>query len=464
MSKPLFPLALSPMEQYMLLDDRPDQPMVFYFRLWFSGRLKREPFFEALRVVLVRHPFFCAVIESSPEGSDRWIAADNLEPAIDWTESEEPIDFARFAQLDLRKRPGYRIWVRQHADRCQLALQVHHTCCDGIGAIQFVEDLIMAYAAAVGGQPIESSLRALDADLLPQRNDFGLTLRRRLWRLPADLVGLARVVQFATRRGEPLATPRLETEDSGISKGGPVLRAFQSDEALLQGLFSEARSQGASLNDVLLRDLFLALRDWSEYSTDSDTAERRGSRARVMVPINLRRPADRQLPAANVVVMTFLDRKLRPELDRHRLLRAIRNRTRLIKRLQLGLTGAQFVKFLVERKILGGMLARDQCLATTVLSNVGEVFRGVDLPRSEGRLLVGDARLEEIEVYPPIRRKTWAAFGVLSYAGRLSVGMHCDAGRFGPAQGSRLLQTYVDRLAASRDARSVSVQPMNARE
>jgi hypothetical protein len=226
-----------------------------------------------------------------------------------------------------------------------------------------------------------------------------------------------------------------------------LFSTHRTSEDALQRLRTAARAYQATLNDLLLRDLFLAVYDWNAQHGRASGVQK----VRVMLPINLRQPGDARLPAANVVVMSFLDRAMRGGADAAGLLRGVRNRTRLIKRLQLGLTGAQVVKFLVDRGLLGGMLARDQCLATTVLSNLGEVFRNVPLPRVEGRLQAGNAQLDQVEAYPPIRRKTWAAFGVLSYAGRLTVGLHCRRGPFNESQAQDLLQTYVERLNASAE-------------
>ena len=52
----IFPLPLTPFEEYMLTDDRPGCPMTFLFRLRFSGRFRREAFASALRTAVSRHP------------------------------------------------------------------------------------------------------------------------------------------------------------------------------------------------------------------------------------------------------------------------------------------------------------------------------------------------------------------------------------------------------------------------
>ena len=72
--------------------------------------------------------------------------------------------------------------------------------------------------------------------------------------------------------------------------------------------------------------------------------------------------------------------------------------------------------------MLKRLLRAERCFATTVLSNFGNVTRqmGGDLPSEDGRLVIGNVRLERWHVAAPVRHLTRASFAAVTYAGRLN--------------------------------------------
>jgi hypothetical protein len=213
-----------------------------------------------------------------------------------------------------------------------------------------------------------------------------------------------------------------------------------------EALRRSAKASAVPLNDLLARDLFLALEDWRRQHAPGRSRDW----LRLTVPINLRRPADFDLPAANVVSMVFLDRRSAATADRERLLRGITAEMGEIKRFGLGLT---FVLSLwAVRRLPGGlsrMAAKAQCAATTLLSNLGPLWADCPLPRQDGRIVLGGAVLESIDAVGPLRPYTYTAFSVFTYAGRFCTTLHYDPRAMSPAGAADLLEAYARRLRQS---------------
>ena len=73
-----------------------------------------------------------------------------------------------------------------------------------------------------------------------------------------------------------------------------------------------------SINDLLARDLFLAIDRWRRNANVSAGDDW----LRMMIPMNMRRPSDALMPAADVVSTVFLDRRPRDFANPGSLLRA----------------------------------------------------------------------------------------------------------------------------------------------
>ena len=113
-----------------------------------------------------------------------------------------------------------------------------------------------------------------------------------------------------------------------------------------------AADSKVTVNDLLLRDFFVAVADFRA----RHQAAPAGEWIRFAVPMNLRQAADRRMPAANVVSMVFLTAMPAQIADPAGLLRNIHAEMDLIRRRQLGLT---FVLSLsVLRALPGGLASR----------------------------------------------------------------------------------------------------------
>jgi hypothetical protein len=441
---PLFPLYLAPFELAMLVDGQAAYPMTFVVQVRLSGMMDRGAFEMALQGALARHPFLNALVERRKKNQLCWVSSDGLGPRTDWSDEGRPLALPDGQEaIDLASEVGLRIWVRRQGGETQLTLQFHHACCDGVGAYRFLGDLLALYGQMTShGESELPRLAAIDLSRLRTRSrgvlDVALNGRRmRLARLAigeaAKLLG-GGVAELAAARqggGQRLAP-------------FPSLQSHTFDRATHEQLREAAMAQGGMLNDLLLAELFQAVRDWNERKTGRGIGK-----YRVLMPTDMRLPDNYETPAANQVSCTFVARRSK-ELDCPRsLVGGIRRETEVIKSERRGTRFADMLAGGFAVKGLMPLLAKYPfCMATAILSNVGDPSRRFTarFPRSEGRIVCGDLVLEEITGAPPLRRKSRAAISVFAYNRRLTISTRCDPFSFTPDDAQEFLRVYVARL------------------
>lgn len=443
------PLPLVPFEEYMLRDDHPAFPMSIFLRLRFSGRLDRPAAETALRTAVARHPLVSAMARRVGRHRFEWVAADP--PSLQWTAGPRDGPFPPTKGIDLFSEPGVRVWAVDDTVGSALVIEMHHACCDGLGMFQLAEDFLLAYAAATGQASAAVPLCPLDVKMLPRRGRFGLSLGKFLRMLPDQLVGLLGARQFLMRRPVPVLPTKDADPGAALPESYPAVITHALDQGEMDLLKALAKREGATVNDWLVRDLFLALADFrSRHQANAPDEWLRFS-----VPVNLRGPGDQRLPAANVVSMVFLDRRLPDFADPRGLLAGIHDEMQLIKRCKLGFT---FIWSLYACRALPGGLARmtrgDNCTATTVITNLGTPLSQLPLPRQSGRIVAGNVTLDGLDIVAPIRYGTAAAFAVFCYAEALCVTLHYDVRQLTPVQAADLLETYVRQIGRSIGARA----------
>lgn len=470
----LLPLPLTLFERYMLLDDRPDYPMTFAIQARFRGVARRDLFQQAVEQAVLRHPLLRATVRWGPGRKPVWQPAPSHRPWIAWPDGNTPIDPRAAARIDLRCQPGFRVWVRAGADSTTVTFQTHHACCDGLGLLQVIGDVLAAYAAACGDSGA-SKPEELDPSRLGRRGEYRVEIPAGItrWKILRDT--LAEAGKWLLRRPVPLAVPSgpdrprwhpnsLASQE--ISYPGIVAHTF--DESQTRRLRMAAQRRGVSINDLLLRDLFLVCCQWNARHAPIAPTHW----LRINMPQSLRQRQHERMPAANVMSQAFLTRQAGDCKDPERLLYGLRAETAAIKRWRLGLYflgGLALADRLPGALRLGMGLLGGTCHATTVLTNIGDVGRrfSARLPRQDGRVVAGNLVLESLVGMPPLRPGTRAGFGTGIYANELTVTVCGDFHALGPGELHRLLDLYVDRIRQSaeqdpgavRDAASTGHNP-----
>lgn len=461
MSDDLFPLPLTPFEYYYWCDDRPASPTTFPIELIFRGSLDRTAFIEALRFVKARHPLLNARVDVHSSRVPRWVAASETTTPVDWADTREPIRPSPVAFLDLTSSSGLRVWVRTSEDRTRVVLQFHHACCDALGALQFVEEMLMAYDAVVKGAAVDERLPPLDSAQLRLRGDYGLQAadyRLNLW----DVFMTARIwAATLLRRPTLIASPRSDCAAHGAAdqQRGYLTETISHEE--MQRLHDAARRAGTTVNDLMLRDLFLVLQQWNAAHDG-----RRRQRLTVNVPVSLRGRSEKSMPAANSLGFWFVHRSTADCTHPDSLLDSIREEMAAVKKWRMPL---YFIGGLgVATHVLGlmrGMLTWKRSFATAVFSNVGRVFARSPLDRRDGRLVCGNAVLETVTGVPPVRRGTRIAIVVATYANETSINLRSDPQFLAEADAAILLKQFREQLINSSGIQPAAVrQPLASKQ
>ena len=227
----------------------------------------------------------------------------------------------------------------------------------------------------------------------------------------------------------------------------PVTSAVSLDDTDTVALRTLARRRGVTVNDLLLRDLFLTLADRPTERFDGRPGR---DFLRVCMPVNLRTAADAALPTANKVGLGILTRGRHEWADADGLLAGLAAETACIKRRTRGLRPVEL--FAAGQGITGrtpGFLVSDRkALATATLSNLGDLSRLIPpaLRGERGRLTAGPVTLTAYRTAPPPRPRTRVSLLAASYAGRLTLCVRAEPGVFPDAAAADLLAMFAERV------------------
>ncbi len=419
--------------------------MTGVFRLRFSGKLNFDAMDSAIQQTVERHPLVRSTVRDDAKRGHVWDVADSSTIKLErWTaNSQNEYPVASF--MDLTKGVGTRIWLVDNSVAHDLVAQIHHACTDALGMCLFIEDLLMLYARNIGAIESNVQLRPLDNQRLPLRNYFGLTWKKTLRLIPLQLLGLHVVGKFFLRNAVPLGCPRQNTHTKQqVVFPSPMSLGLDADTT--SKVLAAAKNKNVTVNDLLVRDLFLAINAWR---SQNEPQLKKGW-VRFFVPINHRVQEDATLSAANIMSAVFLERHPGQLNDPESLLRSLQTQMKRVKRYQLGFL------FIAAHALLSRMprlrervIRQGKCISSCVFSNIGVVFKQSLLPQRDGKLLVGDTTLDNIDFVAPLRPLTSAAFCVSTYAKRLSINLHFDPRAISKQQAEELLQTLASKIHES---------------
>lgn len=436
-----FPLTL--MEEYFLAEDKPAYPCWIFVRARLRGILDRTLIEQAWRETVQRHPTLHSTVRPGANGTACWEPAPDAAPVLNWYQAADVASAAPWTPMDLRNEPAVRLVVAEHATGCELSLEGHHAVFDGAAMFGVLHEILLRYARARG---VAVEIPSLRPELFPGRNRFGLGWWDRLKIAPVQLAGLWFAWQMRHRPVAPLAPHRLQDFDAPPNPGFPCVLHQHVTAADLLRLRATARKHGASLNDLLLRDLQAAIGVWrirEGIGRDDDWIF-------LAVPVNLRRSVDRHLAAANVIGVVAIDRRARSLGDRKRLLRRAHEDMDLVKRHKLGYTF--LIMLALWRRRRGGIPRYSNGpgpRATVVMTNVGQPFSRSPLLDRERRIAVPGAVLEDFMMAAPCRPGTCASVAVAIYGGRLIVDLHYDPRALTDQQAETFFAAYFEQLYTS---------------
>lgn len=456
----LFPMKLVAFEQMMIIDDRPDVPMVAEVTMRWSGNVDVDALVNAISEAVTRHPLLYCRLESSWQCGLRWVLPESGRGTVridlpDDGESDRAETLNQFRQrFDLTMESGVRFLIIEHSDHLELRIAVHHACCDGFGVFLLLEDVLTHYHNRTSDPGSQLGLALRDPQRLNVRGSF--PIRSESWskQIAQTWFGIKLAHRFGREQPISLRGSDIRAKggcgeiDTDLEQTDQIDIGFHE---LLKPLRVAASRKGVTLNDLLIRDLFLTVHHWNlrQPSPDPETKQ---DCFRLMMPCSLRADRHVNMPAANVMSYSLLSRTDEHLRDADRLLAGICDETQYIRNENASL---YFIRTLqVAHRIPGGIrqvAEAEKCLATVLLSNIADptLMFSVPFTRVGGKLQAGNSIIEEIHARPPLRPLTRWGVVISTYGRHLSVGSAFDSRAITPVDRRELLAIYHQNLEAS---------------
>lgn len=423
-------LPLTPIERYFFHDHRESHPAWIRYEFTFQGALEAAAFGRAWQRIVQWHPLAGATVAVRRWGGPVWrIGA--VRPELIWREVDPAADGGDQADLhDLTAKAGLCGVVRRSGGHTHFTLLAHHAVADGLGLLVIAEDLFALYAAECGVAVALAAAGRLD----DQRDRAPLGLAKSCRQLPwlalgvvwGAVLGWQRVVEI---RGKARGQGRREL----------AARSCNREETIK--LRKVARAANTSLNEVLIRDVQVALGVWLQRYG----ATRPEDWTRLLVPVyvgGLRSEVRCSAPALGVAMV---ERRVRSLGRRARLLQRAHEDMEFI--LRSGLARA-FRASMSLRGWVAGQIARHcrraGARSTLVLSNLGKVFSRGPLVRPDGVLALPGAELVQFAGWGPCRPGTSIFVVTGAYRGEQAMWVSYDPAALSEAEA----EDFVNELEA----------------
>ncbi|MBL8809066.1 MAG: hypothetical protein JNM43_02715 [Planctomycetaceae bacterium] len=441
---PLFPLAVTAFEEFMLRDDRASLPMSFFIEIGLTGALNRPQLELAFHRALQRHPMLSARIRSGWL-HDVWVEG-TADARISWLNTSDQLPGPSDRWIDLKKNGGLRCWIISADQSHRVIFQFHHASTDGIGALRFIGDLLALYGLATAtGDQEHPVLEPIDHHLLPRRGDYWQSGRPsnfwpRLWFRLREVLG-----QFPC----PLARPRgakksadPETQTASPSQRLFITRVLENRE--LRRLNKAASDRAITPNDILTWAMFQTLQHWNELHG----AAKPGTVYRIILPTSVRTPDYDNCSASNILAYSVMT-KCGREISDSKLLSVIAQESAVSVSGQEA--GMVLMCLNAGRRVpglLAGFTALPLCLSTAVLANVGDVRRQLcnQFPLKQGKIVAGTVTMEYLLGVAPIRPKTNLAISLGKYAGKLFINLNLNPESYSDAEAEVLADLFVEQI------------------
>jgi NRPS condensation-like uncharacterized protein len=422
-------------ELYLNLDHR-DEPWSIQFEVRVAGRLESDRLAGAIVAAAARHPIARARL-ATWRGSDfgyRWEIADRLDAPLTIIDcaDEAELGAARARLFDvspsLDVAPPFIVLLAHAPAGDAIVLNLHHAAGDGMGAARLMLSILRAYAGVADPVPPLDPLAVRDVFALAGASSPS---ERRVRRQ-------AEWDQAAARMASP--TVRLATDGGIDSPGyGFELLALSAAETTMVGA---RRTEGTTLNDVLLAGLAVTIDRWN-HAHDVPAG-----RIALTMPVNLRPPEWRTEVLANFASYTTVSLDPGQRDDLPSALRAASERTRQIKEYALAGTVVDSVRRLsmlpvsVKRRLPDLIpLTGNVVVDTASLSNLGALGAFPTLGEDAGRI-------EAVWFSPPNRMPLGASFGVVTLDGRLHLTLRYRRAQFDSVAAGVFARLYRDVLSS----------------
>ncbi len=345
------------------------------------------------------------------------LAADSFHRVIvdQWPETESAFELPMvndrgLPQVAAGAQVGFGLWCIQPkaGDRVTLIFAADHALADGLAAITFVRDWMLAYNNLCSKEDIDRGLTQLDWNRWKTRSHLGLLSWSFLKFLPCQAIGLFGATKFILRKFSTIE-PSESAVDSHQTPQSPGIVGRTVSPEVLRELSDRAERLGVSANSLLMTIIFRSMKSVKkivEADSGCDWAERKW--IRLVLPIGIRGIADRKLPSTNKASLVQIERTFEQVASADGAAQSLDREVRIIMGFKLDLVFLIAIRLLSAIPMLLRFAAGNQkSRGTTVFSNLGEPFRKT---RTCNFRDVGDLRLEEYDLCGPLRSGTPISF------------------------------------------------------
>ncbi|MDD3468836.1 MAG: hypothetical protein PHE53_02510 [Thermoguttaceae bacterium] len=460
----IFPLMMTPFEYYMWVDHHPEYPMEVETTLRFTGEIDRTRFEEAVHETMRRHPLFSCTVDPSTRPLPSWIYHENYVHPVQWEDASAPTcrETLPLRGIDLTQTPGVRIRVHVADGYSRLHLLVHHCVSDGLGIFRMLGDLLAFYARSMGET---IAIPELDPATLSERKNFPKVFSGHFRSLRSSYKRIKSFLRWVIIPPAQLMSPsakRLKSEhphlqDESLAQTQSLPEDQQPcrqtleldfDTKTVSKLRECAKSVDATLNVLLMRDLYVCIAKWHEKYGPRKT---KSYWFRVGVPVSMRGENHEKLPAANVVSYVFPVRRLCASSIQPQQLLSDLNQEILETHTE---NKALYFARLLNRTqnhpwIVRYFVGSTTCFATAIHSYLGDIPRRFEreFPTNDnGSIRVGNLQFDGMISAPPVRPRTGLAIAYHLYHGQMAIGFHFDPHRFTMAEAKEFTELFRQQI------------------
>ncbi|MFM2197917.1 MAG: hypothetical protein RLZZ505_1349 [Verrucomicrobiota bacterium] len=433
------PPRLTPFEEYLLAEDRPDYPCWIIVKFHFSGGFEREALQDALDRTLVRNPLLRSVVKRQGRRL-YWHERRDWKLPIEWLSGPLPGGWPEWHALDLFQEPGFRLALVGCGPNTEMIFHVHHAIFDGKALRDVCSEILSHYSAEIG-HPV--AIPILKPEIFTRRNRLGETWIERLKTWPTQILGLWLTVLYQKRKIAPIAPDPLKPVQPLLPSEYTKLVSHRLPEAVFRRVRDEAMRLKVTTNELFIRDLFFSLGEWRTWKAGGEEEEW----VRMVMAVDMRKPVDRFLSAANVTSVICIDRRAKALRNRERLLARAHEEMSWVKHRGLRFTFWTLLAFCrLKPDGIRRYSQRPGCQGTIIFANHGQLNTRSPLRNKHRKIEVPGAILEDITMVSPLREGTTAALVIGSYAGNLLADLHYDPRYHTEAEASGLLRIFIEQL------------------
>jgi NRPS condensation-like uncharacterized protein len=427
----IFPLPLTPFEEYMFLDAHSGYPMVVPVTLVFKGNVRFEILSNAFDETVASEPLFHALVQKVNRRFC-WIDS-GLQPKLIFTDAN-PIDpnlpygIDEFKNISIAEtdrsetdhgetnhenpqnnQAGFRCSFTPHDGGFVIRLRIHHAVCDGMAVLLFVANWFAKYAQMIGDKD-EIDTYYPSPIKIKERSNLSIKYKQHISKLASTLSFyrstrdwfsryLCRIrncnpqfseankhlidgwlnknffdttdnLNHTNQFGNNQIDNDRNTAANADDNSNSKLIWSRLPEELANAIQSRLNVVKVGLSPFIMAEYFRFVQSWMLQSDSMPVGERRNW-IRVLYPTNFRLPLHRSVPAANILGFAFIDRKFNSDFRNDNLYFELHNTLTEISNMSMGAMFLTGIELCCRIPFLLKRILTRRCLTSTIFTTIG---------------------------------------------------------------------------------------------